>query len=165
MKQTSEVVQKGTSAWSAKLKDALRAYIRSNTRGVEITADSLAAGFVNRETELVRGWAIAEITRQVRASIRAAQPPHPYQMFLVGFTGMAARVPLKNGFTRVGKATPRELRESVSVMIAADKKKAVSPNPKIALARALLAEMGGWAQEHPDLSVARYCEMRAAGEI
>ena len=70
-------------------------------------------------------------------------------------------MPLKTGVKALGTATISELRESLHVMVAAARKKAEA-NPKTVALANLIEEMNPIARKNRNLTVERYCEIKAA---
>jgi hypothetical protein len=111
------------------------------------------------ESELVIEWARERLALLVRRETRTEEPlpdPGPYQMFLEGFASLEERLPLPGRGKPLAQATIVDLRRSLKMT----RHKALEKSQRTA---ALIKEMAPYAKTRRDLTVERYCQLRASG--
>jgi hypothetical protein len=140
---------------------AIRVFLATGPTG---SAPALAMMFQAKEPAICAKWLAGKLAAMISREMKAARPAksHPYQMFLFGFKALSARVPLQGGLKLLGKATIRELRESLSMMTA-KARNAARANPRTEALAQLIDEMSPFARSHHGLTVERFCELKAAG--
>ncbi len=108
--------------------------------------------------ELVTAWALDKLTLLADAQLRRmrGRAPDPYQMFLEGFGGLAARVPVEDRRVRLSSATIPDLRRGLRTA------RRHSREQEERLLN-LIEAMRPYARTRRNLTVAGYCKLRAAG--
>jgi len=124
------------------------------------SAEEIAIEVRTRHAALFADWATEKLTVSARSELRArklaSRQPDPYQMFFEGFKSLTERLPQKGHTIPLAKATVTDLRRTLSVLHGqADAIK----QPTLAL----IEEMSPYSKVEHGLTVARYCELRAAG--
>src|SRR5436309_3201471 len=94
----------------AKIHEEVRAASNADRR-LSWSAEMIAQQVIAKNRGLAEIWMFQRITSMVRAELRAL--PDQRQLFLPGLTDLARRLPLENGFVKLGEATITHLRESV----------------------------------------------------
>lgn len=157
---------KGTA--QQRVKHRLLVFFRSRPRKPPIQFFEIAEEFLDSETgshpNLIREWNLTQLMTMLRAHVNDTlkpEKPPPYQMFLPGFRGLDERIEVEQGRIPLGNATLRELRENLRVIKKAAMEKLKS-DPVITERQKLIDDMAPYARMHRGLTVAEYCELKAA---
>jgi hypothetical protein len=139
---------------TAKLRHVIALTVRRKPRAKE--AD-IVNSILETESELLMEWARERLALLVRQETRTKEPlpdAGPYQMFLEGFGSLIERLPLPGRGIALATATIVDLRRSLKMT----RRKGLEKAQPIA---SLIKEMRPYAQTRRDLTVERYCELRA----
>lgn len=150
---------------SKRLSEAITKFFNSLPKNPPISESDAAAAFIKSENELVEEWTLAQITLKFRREIALSKPPsaEPYQMLLFGFPGgLEEWMPVKAGRIRLGEATIKQLRENVSA-IRKRAKTRLYPVIEERKRKRLIEDMALYARTRHGLTIAKYCELKAAG--
>jgi hypothetical protein len=142
--------------------DAAREFLRNGEFSGKVSTKLRARTFLEREEALARLFLLEETEMIMRREERILERPpragNPYQEFLPGFVDLEEKLPLKAGKIALAKATVTALEESLATI-----RRELARRPDITRIETLIEAMRPYTAEHPRLTVARYCELRAAG--
>lgn len=150
-------------AW---LINEIRTELRSEIHRGSSLIFSVARAIIEREPARADQWRLEKMARMVSREMAAAPVPTGRSSWMDYLPGMdlADQLPLKKGSVPLGQATIQKLKESVVALRAAHKKRIeVRLDRRLGRIRRLIVEMAPYARAHHGLTVADYCELRAAG--
>jgi hypothetical protein len=152
---------KSLDAW---LINAIREELLSGRHLSAHPAFSAAKAVIEAETERADMWRLEKIAAIAQREFgKLSRVSRPYQDYLPGMD-LADQLPLRKGAVPLGQCTIQQLRESVTALRAAHKKKIETRvDPRVGRVRRLILEMAPYARRHHGLTVTDYCDMRAAG--
>jgi hypothetical protein len=140
-----------------KIREAVRAATHTQ-RHLPWSAEAIARQVIGNNAELVQVWAFERIATFVRAELRAR--PDPNQLCLPGFKDLSRRLPIEDGFVRLGEATITDLRNVARTIRERDKR---AVGARAARLQKLIALMAPFAAKIHGLTVAQFYAMRARG--
>ncbi len=144
-----------------KLRQIIALKVKRHPEAGEADIFKFVSELLKSEAKLISEWTREYIAVALRREMRARKKEPlpgagPYQIFLEGFESLAERVPLPGRGKALSRATIVDLRLSL-------KTARTKGHEQTQRLTALIREMEPYAKTRRDLTVERYCELRAAG--